>query len=135
MRLLLVVTAAFAALGLVALAAPAGLADDATDLDAAKAQFVKSCGTCHAVDKGAPIRQGPNLAGVVGRKAGSLAEFPKYSEPLKKAGADGLVWDETTLDAWITNATKLVPGSIMPYRQADPEKRKLVIAYLKSRPQ
>ena len=107
----------------------------ATDLEAAKAQFLKSCGTCHTVDKGAPIRQGPNLGTAFGRKAGSLEEFPRYSSALKKAGADGLVWTEDKLDLWITNAVNLVPGATMPYRQADPDKRKLAIDYLKSLPQ
>ena len=104
----------------------------AADLEDAKAQFLKSCGTCHTVEKGAPIRQGPNLGTAFGHKAGSLEEFPKYSDALKKAGADGLVWTEDKLDLWITNAGNLVPGAAMPYRQADPDKRKLVIAYLKS---
>ncbi len=104
----------------------------AADLEAAKAQFLKSCGTCHTVEKGAPVRQGPNLATAFGRKAGSLEEFPKYSDALKRAGAGGLVWTEDKLDQWITNAGLLVPGATMPYRQADPDKRKLVIEYLKS---
>lgn len=104
----------------------------AADLEAAKAQFLKSCGTCHTVEKGAAVRQGPNLATAFGRKAGSLEEFTKYSDALKKAGAGGLVWTEDKLDQWITNAALLVPGAAMPYRQADPDKRKLVIEYLKS---
>jgi cytochrome c len=123
-----------ALLCLAMLTAGSGLAQaaDPVDLAAAKAQFLKSCGTCHTVEAGAPLRQGPNLATAFGRKAGSVAEFTKYSPALQKAGADGLVWDEATLDKWITDAAKLVPGATMPYRQADAEKRKLVIAYLKS---
>ena len=109
-----------------------GQAADSVDLEAAKAQFLKSCGTCHTVEKGAPTRQGPNLATAIGRKAGSLAEFPRYSDALKTAGVGGLTWDADKLDQWITNPSKLVPGATMPYRQADPDKRKLVIDYLKS---
>ncbi len=96
------------------------------------AQFIKSCGTCHAAEQGAELRQGPNLATVFGRTAGTLAEYPQYSDALKTAGAGGLVWNEETLDKWITGAADLVPGTNMPYSQPDPEKRKLVIAYLKS---
>ena len=114
------------------LLAPPANAAETTDLVAAEAQFKKSCGTCHVVETGTPARQGPNLSAVFGSKAGAQEAFPKYSEALKKAGTDGLVWDETTLDSWITNAAKLVPGSVMPYRQADAVKRKLVIDYLKS---
>ena len=43
-----------------------------------------------------------------------------------------LTWNEENLDRWITNAQKMVPGAVMMYRQADPEKRKLVISYLKT---
>ena len=107
-------------------------ADDAADLAAASKQFLNSCGVCHTVDPKAEIRQGPNLATVYGRKAATLAEFPAYSDALKKAGAGGLVWNDETLDKWITSATDFVPGAMMPYAQPDAEKRKLVIAFLKS---
>ena len=107
-------------------------ADEAVDLTAAATQFINSCGVCHTVEPKAEIRQGPNLATAFGRKAGTLEEFPTYSDALKKAGAGGLVWNDETLDKWITSATDFVPGATMPYAQPDPEKRKLVIAYLKS---
>ena len=107
-------------------------AEDAVDLTAAAKQFVTSCGVCHTVEPGAPIRQGPNLNGVYGRKAATLAEFPGYSDALKKASADGLVWKDDVLDKWIAGAADYIPGVAMMYAQPDPEKRKLVIAYLKS---
>lgn len=107
-------------------------ADDAVDLGAAAKQFVTSCGTCHTVEPNAEIRQGPNLRTAFGRTAGTLAEYPAYSDSLKKAGAAGLAWNETTLDKWITGASAFVPGVNMMYSQPDPAKRKLVIAYLKS---
>ena len=96
--------------------------------DPNQAQFLKSCGTCHATDSGAPPRQGPNLAGVYGRKAGKLEGF-KYSAAL--AGADW-TWDAASLDKWIENAQAMRPGVVMPYRQADPEKRAKIIEYLKT---
>lgn len=104
----------------------------ADDSDPGHAQFVKSCGTCHTVEPNAEIRQGPNLNGVLGRTAGTLAEFPSYSEALKKAGAGGLVWSEEKLDKWISDAPGLVPDSNMFYSQPDPDKRKLIIGFLKS---
>jgi cytochrome c len=103
-------------------------AQDAVDLEAAKKQFLTSCGVCHTVEPGAPPRQGPNLATVYGRTAGSLPGYA-YSEALKSSG---LVWDAATLDPWIENAQAMRPGVNMPYRQADPAKRALIIAYLKS---
>ncbi|MEZ5898826.1 MAG: cytochrome C [Hyphomicrobiaceae bacterium] len=96
------------------------------------AQFIKSCGTCHTVVPGAELRQGPNLGNVFGRTAGTLGEYPQFSDALKKAGAGGLVWNEETLDKWISGASDFVPGTNMPYSQPDPEKRKIIIAYLKS---
>ena len=115
------------ALGVVvglAIAMPLALAQD----DPNRAQFLKSCGTCHSIEPGAASRQGPNLLGVFGRKAGALEGF-KYSEALKSAD---WVWDEAHLDKWIENAQAMRPGVVMPYRQADPEKRAKVVEFLKT---
>jgi cytochrome c len=101
------------------------------DLAAAEAQFKKSCGTCHVAAADAGRRQGPNLFGVVGRKAGDVAEF-KYSEAFAK-GSGGIVWDEATLDRWLADPQSVIPGAAMLSKQADPDKRRLVIEYLKTR--
>jgi len=100
----------------------------AVDLAAAEQQFKTSCGVCHTAVEGEPPRQGPNLHNVYGRRAGSLADFT-YSAALKNAD---WVWNEETLDPWIENASAVHPGTFMNYRQSNPEKRKLVIEYLKS---
>lgn len=100
----------------------------AEDLEAARKFFVNACATCHAVEPGGPVRQGPNLRGVVGRASASLPDF-KYSEALK---ATGWVWDEKRLDQWLSNSQESLPGTSMLYRQANPDRRQLVIAYLKS---
>jgi len=111
-------------------ASPIPLAASAQEADLARAKqlFLSGCGVCHTADKGAPNRQGPNLFDVFGKPAGFRTDF-KYSEPLKSSG---LVWDEPTLDRWIEDAQAMRPGTIMAYRQRDPERRRLVIAYLKS---
>ena len=98
------------------------------DLEAAQKQFVKSCGTCHSAEKGAKHRQGPNLFGILGTKAGDIPDF-KFSAGLK---ASGLIYDEATLDRWIENPKKLVPTTTMSFKQKDIDKRKLVIEYLKT---
>ena len=116
-------------LGSLAVWAPAGA--DSVDLAAAETQFKKSCGTCHVAAADAGPRQGPNLFGVVGRKAGEVAGF-KYS-PAFAAGSGGVVWDEGTLDRWLADPQAVIPGAVMPYKQADPDKRRLVIEYLKTR--
>ena len=55
---------------------------------------------------------GPSLAGVLGRKAGSLESFGRYSAALRKSG---IVWNALTLDAWIANPEKAVPGNFMSF--------------------
>lgn len=117
---------------LVFLACVAGLGATAAmaDQSAGAAQFVKSCGTCHAAEKDAGPRQGPNLWKVVGRKAGTQKGF-KYS-PGFTAGSMGITWDEANIDRWITNPQAMIPGVVMMYKQADPEKRKIIIDYLKT---
>jgi cytochrome c len=104
---------------------------DSVDLAVAEVQFKKSCGTCHVAVADAAPRQGPNLFGVVGRKAAEVANF-KYS-PAFVAGSGGIVWDEGTLDRWLTDPQSVIPGAVMLYKQADPDKRRLVIEYLKTR--
>ena len=112
-----------------AAAAPPAFAD--ADLAAAETQFKRSCGTCHVAAADTAPRQGPNLFGVIGRKAGGVAGF-KYS-PAFAAGSGGVVWDEGTLDRWLADPQSVIPGSVMLYKQADPDKRRLVIEYLKTR--
>ena len=104
---------------------------DGVDLTAAETQFKKSCGTCHVTAADGGKRQGPNLFGVVGRKAGGVAEF-KYSEAFAK-GSGGIVWDEATLDRWLADPQSVIPGAVMLSKQGDPDKRRLVIEYLKTR--
>ncbi|HWT99094.1 MAG TPA: hypothetical protein VN229_15810 [Terriglobales bacterium] len=101
-------------------------ADDSADPGAL--QFKKSCGTCHTTDPKAPLRQGPNLHGVVGRPAGSLKGF-KYSPAFVKA-APGITWTADMIDKWITNPQQVIPGTVMLYHQDDPDKRQLIIGYL-----
>ena len=112
------------------MAAPAALAD-AVDPAAGEAQFKKSCGTCHVATADAKPRQGPNLFGIVGRAAGAVPGF-NYS-PAFAAGDGGVVWDEGTLDRWLADPQSVIPGSVMLYKQADPDKRRLVIEFLKTR--
>jgi cytochrome c len=117
-------------LGWLAVSMPVAAAH-AVDLGAAETQFKKSCGTCHVAVVDGPPRQGPNLFGVVDRKAGGVPGF-KYSAPFIAGGSD-IVWDEATLDQWLTDPQSVIPGAVMPYKQADPDKRRLVIEYLKTR--
>ena len=112
-----------------AAAAPAGAQmalPEAAAPDGAKL-FKTQCATCHTVHASDPKRQGPTLDGVFGRKAGAIADF-HYSPGFAKAD---WAWDEAHLDAWLTNPQAVIPGAIMPYRQAKAETRKAIIDYLK----
>jgi cytochrome c len=87
------------------------------------------CAACHAIGSGGGARIGPNLQGVVGRKAGSLAGFA-YTPALQ---ATDFVWDEAHLDRWLTRPAALVPGTAMAFAGlAKAEDRAAIIAYLRS---
>ena len=86
------------------------------------------CRSCHSVEKGQTV-VGPSLFGVYGTRAGDVTGYD-FTPDLKSSG---LVWNDATLDKWLTNPIGLVPGTRMGYAgQPDPEKRKLIIAYLKT---
>jgi cytochrome c len=89
--------------------------------------FKQQCATCHTNNVSDAARQGPSLFGVVGRRAGSIDGF-HYSAGFAKAD---FVWDDARLDAWMTNPQAMIPGAVMAYRQAKPEIRAAIIAYLK----
>jgi cytochrome c len=89
--------------------------------------FKQQCAVCHTTNLSDPMRQGPPLVKIVGRPAGKVEGF-RYSQSL--ANAD-FTWDDAKLDAWLTNPQAVIPGVIMTYRQAKPETRAAIIAYLK----
>ncbi len=116
-----------AALCLAALPAWAQFSPPPAPPPSGAALFRNHCATCHALDTAAPPRLGPNLAGIIGRKAGSLAGF-HYSAGFAKAD---FTWDADRLNAYLTNPDTVVPGAAMPYRQANPAIRAAIIDYLK----
>jgi len=89
--------------------------------------FKQQCAVCHTLSQSEPMRQGPPLVKIVGRPAGKVDGF-KYSEAMSKAD---FAWDETRLNAWLTNPQAVIPGVNMVYRQAKPETRAAIITYLK----
>ena len=91
------------------------------------AQAFAACRACHTLEAGGKSTMGPNLHGLFGRKAGAVDEFRNYSPALKKSG---IVWSAATLDQYLANPTKMVPGTRMVARVSDPAKRKQLIAYL-----
>lgn len=94
------------------------------DAERGRAVFNKRCTGCHAIDAN---REGPELRGVFGRKAGSLPGF-NYSASLK---ASGFTWNEDSLDKWLSDTDAMVPGSDMSFRVVKATERLDLIAYLK----
>lgn len=83
------------------------------------------CMACHAL---AQNRVGPRHCGLFGRKAGSVPNY-QYSLAMKKYG---VTWNEETLDKFVENPLKTVPGTKMGYAGVkDPQERADLIAYLK----
>lgn len=80
----------------------------AGDAEAGKRAFIK-CGVCHAVEKDVS-KIGPSLHGVIGRKAGTLASYPNYSDQLK---ASGVVWDEKTIAEFVKNPRTFIKNTRM----------------------
>ncbi len=86
-----------------------------------------ACATCHGVTKGTDVTVGPNLVGVVGRKAGTTKSLIGPSENLKNYG---VIWNTETLDEFLANPNAKVPGTAMIGMLVDPQQRADVIAYL-----
>lgn len=125
---------ALAASVIAGLTAPAGAAEG--DPAKGKAAFAV-CGVCHQVGPGAKTLIGPELNGIVGRKAASIADYPSYSEGMKKLGASGWVWTPENIDKWISNPKAMIPDSPMALAFPgipDADQRADVIAYLKTFP-
>jgi|SRR5262245_49259570 len=86
-----------------------------------------ACAACHSSDGTNGL--GPSLKGVYGRKAGGVAGF-RYSPAMKKATT---VWDEKSLDSFLADTQKAIPGNVMPFPGVpDQKSRAEIIAYLKT---
>src|SRR5262245_31952655 len=91
----------------------------------------RQCRACHQIGAGARNLVGPQLNGIVGRKAGTVEGF-SYSSANKEAGAKGLMWTEEVLLKYLENPQAFMPGTKMAYAGLKDEgDRKDVIAYLK----
>ena len=116
-----------------ALAAPVvGAKAQAPAGDPAAGQRVfNQCMACHTINQGGPNRVGPNLHGVVGRKAGSIEGF-RYSANMKQYAEAGNVWSEESLRPYLTNPKAVLPQGIMAFPGLRQEQQVSdVIAYLK----
>jgi cytochrome c len=88
----------------------------------------RGCVACHSLESGRHMT-GPSLADVWNRKAGGLPSFSRYSPALKSSG---VVWDTTTLDAWLTDPQHFIPGNTMTFPGIrDATARADLLAFLK----
>ena len=90
-----------------------------------KLLFDKRCTGCHALEAD---REGPRLAGVFGRKAGSVPGFT-YSAGVKNLG---VIWNDETLEKWLTDPDLMVPENQMSFSVTKAQDRQDLIAFLKS---
>lgn len=106
----------------------AGHAAAAGDAKKGADVFAGECGDCHSPKEG-KAKKGPPLFGVIGRKAGTVADF-NYSEAMKQSG---ITWSPDKIDLYITRPKKMVPGGKMKYDGLDDANARAdVIAYIQS---
>jgi cytochrome c len=111
--------------GAVLLAALVTVEVKAGDPKAGEAVYSR-CLACHSL---AYHRTGPRHCGLFGRRAGHAAGFEEYSAAMKRSR---LVWNENTLDRFLADPLKTVPGTTMTYAGVqDAKERADLIAYLK----
>ena len=98
--------------------------------DAKKGKKIyNKCKACHSINKGGKNKVGPNLYGIVGRKAAQVKGF-KYSKALKNSG---LTWDEATLDKFLKKPKKLVKKTKKAFSGLKKDSQRAdLIAYLKT---
>jgi cytochrome c len=112
-----------------ALLASSTIAANAAGDAKAGATVFKRCAVCHTSDKGGGDGLGPNLYGVVGRKAATRSGYA-YSGPLQKAG---VIWNEANLTKWVAGPARMVPGNKMAFPGITSKKQQAdVVAYLSS---
>ena len=100
------------------------------ELLAAGEKVFKKCSACHKVGEDAKNAAGPLLNGIVNRAAGMVDGF-KYSKPMAEAGAGGLIWDATALDAYLADPKGFLKGNRMSFVGLKKEEdRAAVIAWL-----
>lgn len=95
-------------LGLGVAAQGAALAGDAANGE----KVFRKCSACHTVEAG-KHKVGPSLHGIIGKQAGTVDGFDKYSNAMKESG---LVWDDATLRAYLADPRGFLDGTRMAFR-------------------
>ena len=99
------------------------------DVAKGAALFKGRAAQCHSAGKGAPNGVGPNLYGIVGRKSGAIPGFT-YSKANLESNC---TWDRATLDIYLENPKKFMPGNKMAFAGLKKaQERADLIAYLET---
>ena len=96
--------------------------------DAARRAFTV-CLACHTASADAAHLSGPNLWGIMGRRAGTVPGYT-YSDAIAESG---VVWGADTLDQYLADPDDYLPGTrmmITPIR--DQRQRSAIACYLAS---
>jgi cytochrome c len=92
-------------------------------------QAFRQCSACHTLKAGQRNTLGPNLAQFFGKRAGTANATFRYSSAFTRST---LIWDEETLDRFLTSPNRTIPGTSMAFSGiAQPTTRAALIAYLK----
>lgn len=106
----------------------ASVSASAGDAAAGEALFMKKCKMCHSTSDDGKSGMGPNLHGIIGRTAGMLESYTKYSDGMK---ASGVVWDDAALDKLMQDPEDFVEDTKMKGGKIkDAAQREDISAYL-----
>jgi cytochrome c2 len=110
------------------LAASAGAVADTSSIEAGRAIYVRRCQTCHGGTGPADSPIGPDLRGIVGRKAGS-----EHSGMHSRAAIESdIVWNRATLRRFLSAPAREMPGTLMPQQVTDRKELDELLDYLQS---
>jgi cytochrome c len=114
--------------GATALAVLGGPATAGPPAPSGKELFERHCSTCHGGAAPADSPIAPNLAGIVGARAGTQASGT-HSRAVSESG---VVWDRDSLRRFLSEPWRAVPGTLMPVRVDDPRELESLLDYLES---
>jgi cytochrome c len=90
----------------------------------------RRCSSCHQIGEGAVNRTGPHLNGIMGRGIGEIEDF-RYSNVMAEAGAEGRVWSEDEMAAFLADPRGYMRGTKMAFAGLRSEEEiTALIAYL-----